>query len=98
MVFAAIGPQISRDRTQGRKGQGRFAMKNQFIVFTSLLTAAASLGPRVALGQDREAAKPDSTSVPVNIGLVPYADVNSHFARPKNSLSVDGIVGLTSEI
>lgn len=73
-------------------------MRDRIAFFTALMTASTLLGPSVAVGQERELAPRETTSVPVNIGLVPYVDVNSHLVRPRNNLSLDGIAGATSEI
>jgi hypothetical protein len=69
-------------------------MRNRKTVFAALSTAALLLGPRVALGQ--VGAAQETTWVPFNIGMIPYVDVNSHFVRPRNNVSVDGIVGVAS--
>jgi hypothetical protein len=68
-------------------------MRYGLIVVAALL-AVALQGPGVALGEQNEVAATKTTSVPFNIGLVPYVDVNSHFLRPRNNFSLDGIVGI----
>lgn len=73
-------------------------MENRIVVFITLLGAALLLGPVAALGQEAEATAPAATSVPVNVGLLPYVDVNSHFVRPRNHVSIDGIVGVAWDL
>lgn len=70
------------------------AMRHRIVVLFALSIAAVMQGPRVALAEATEVVARKSTSVPVNIGLVPYLDVNSHFSQPRNNLSIDGIVGV----
>jgi hypothetical protein len=68
-------------------------MRDRNFVFAALLTATTLLAPSVALGQPIPPAAPASTSVPINVGLVPYVDVNSHFVRPRNNVSLDAVAG-----
>lgn len=73
-------------------------MEHRIVFVIALLGAALLLGPGLALGQEAVSAAPETTSVPVNVGLLPYVDVNSHFVRPRNHISVDGIVGVSWDL
>ncbi len=79
-------------------------MRDRIAFFAALMSASTLLGSSAALGQERELAphettsEPKTTSVPVNVGLVPYVDVNSHLVRPRNHLSIDGIAGAATEL
>lgn len=67
-------------------------LKNRVLAFAAASTMAL-LGSSTALGQTSQAAAQQSTHVPFNVGLVPYVDVNSHFHRARNNVSVDAIAG-----
>ncbi|MCC6526379.1 MAG: hypothetical protein IT373_27275 [Polyangiaceae bacterium] len=61
----------------------------------AILFTAASWAPSLAHAQPRETEGVETSSVPVNIGFVPYVDVNSHFAMPENHMTLDVLVGST---
>jgi hypothetical protein len=73
-------------------------MEKRIVGFAALWIAALLQAPGVAVGAPTEVAVQKATSVPFDIGIFPYADVNSHFVRPKNNLALDGIVGAAWEI
>jgi hypothetical protein len=67
------------------------------LVALGLSLGAAAITQR-AHAEGEAPAPPRYRSVPINVGLVPFADINGHIDEPANHLTVDGVAGWTAHV